>query len=84
MSDEIRATLLGYIVSRFPAARARKLTDDAPLLDSGVIDSLGILALAEFITRELGIALDDDDLTPENFESVAALATFLSRKRSQP
>lgn len=81
MSDELRATLRAYIHNRFPAARAKKPADGDSLLDSGVIDSLGILALAEFVTDELGIELDDDDLTPEHFGSIAALADFLQAKK---
>ena len=81
MSDDLRTTLRAYIINRFPAARARRPADSDPLLDSGLIDSLGILALAEFITAELGIELDDGDLVPEHFESISALATFLQTKK---
>lgn len=82
MSDDLRAQLRAYVHGQFPAVRARKLSDVAPLLESGVIDSLGILALAQFITDELGIELVDDDLDPTNFRSIASLASFLEQKRS--
>lgn len=80
MSEQIRTKVRGFIVERFPAVSARKLTDDDSLLESGIIDSLGILDLAMFIERELGVQLADDELTPENFDSLNALTRFLVTK----
>ena len=83
MSEEaMRARVRAFIVERFPAVAARRLTDDDSLLDAGVIDSLGVLDLATFIERELGVQLADDELTAENFESIAALSRFLAAKRA--
>lgn len=80
--DAVRAKVRAFIVERFPAVAARKLTDEDSLLESGVIDSLGILDLATFIDRELGVQLADDELTPENFDSIAALSRFLAARRA--
>jgi len=83
MSDEaMRARVRAFIMERFPTVAARRMTDDDSLLDSGVIDSLGVLDLATFIERELGVQLADDELTAENFESIAALSRFLATKRT--
>ena len=83
MSEEaMRARVRAFILQRFPTVAARNMTDDDSLLDSGVIDSLGVLDLAAFIERELGVQLADDDLTAENFESIAALSRFLAAKRA--
>lgn len=80
MSDVVRAKVRGFIEERFPAVAARKLTDSDSLLESGIIDSLGILDLAMFVERDLGVQMADDDLTPENFDSLNALLTFLASK----
>jgi acyl carrier protein len=83
MSEEaMRARVRAFILQRFPTVAARNMTDDDSLLDSGVIDSLGVLDLAAFIERELGVQLADDDLTAENFESIATLSRFLAAKRA--
>ena len=83
MSDEtVRARVRALIMERFPTVAARRMGDDDSLLDSGVIDSLGVLDLATFIERELGVQLADDELTAENFESIAALSRFLATKRT--
>jgi acyl carrier protein len=82
MSEKLAEKLRTFIWKRFPAVRASALSDDASLLDAGVIDSLGVLDLAQFIAEELRIELGDEDLTPENFKSISALTRLLSRKGS--
>jgi acyl carrier protein len=68
--------------TRFPVTREKRLSDADSLLRSGAIDSLGILSLAQFITEELGIVLADEDLNPEDFDSIASLARLIEKKRS--
>jgi acyl carrier protein len=83
MSDDLKTRLRVYVHGRFPAVRARNLSDDAPLLESGAVDSLGVLALAEFIQEELGIELVDDDLDPASFRSIASIAALLEQKQQK-
>lgn len=80
MSDVTRTKVRAFLVERFPAVQARKLADADSLLESGVIDSLGILDLATFIEREFSVQLGDDELVPENFDSLDALCKFLEVK----
>ena len=54
-----------------------ELTDDYALLDEGVMDSLGILQMVTFLEDDLGVEVEDDDLVPENFASVAAIAQLV-------
>jgi acyl carrier protein len=83
MSADTRAQVRTFIDSRFPLARGRG--DDESLLDSNCVDSLGILDLAGFVGEKFGIELDDDALTPENFDSITAMVGFIDRLRaSQP
>lgn len=49
------------------------------LVESGVIDSLGIMKLVDFIEREFSLKVPDDDLVPENFETLDTIAAFLGR-----
>ena len=81
MFEDTRATLRSFVLARFPAARARSLSYDEPLLDSGAVDSLGILVIAEYLTKEFGIELCDDDLNPETFHSISSLASFVISNR---
>ena len=81
MSDALRDRIHGFLASRFPAIGDRKLTDIDPLLEDGLIDSLGILDLVGFLETEFGIKIEDEELNPENFDNITAMVQFVERKR---
>ncbi len=56
--------------------------DDASLLDEGIVDSIGVLELVDFVSTEFGVDVGPDDITPENFDSVNRLAGYIRRKRA--
>jgi acyl carrier protein len=74
--------LKDFVYEKFPLAKKRGVTNSDPLLDSGIIDSLGILQLIAFIENEFGIYFSDEDLLPENFQTLDALAAFMQQKGS--
>jgi acyl carrier protein len=53
------------------------LADEAPLLDSGILDSLSLLRLVVFVEERFGITMGDADLLPENFTSVNTICACL-------
>jgi len=53
------------------------LADETPLLDSGILDSLGLLRLVVFLEEQFGITMDDADLLPENFATVNSICAYL-------
>ncbi len=57
-----------------------ELKDDTSLLNSGVIDSGAVFELVEFVEGEFGIKVDDDEIVPENFESIDAIAQLVAAK----
>ena len=58
------------------------VTDGSSLLEAGIIDSLGVLTLVAFIEERYRLHVEDDELMPENFESIEAVASFVARRRS--
>jgi acyl carrier protein len=58
------------------------LADEDSLLDAGIIDSTGVLELVMFVEERWGITIDDAELSPENLDSIARLAAFVSRKQA--
>ena len=76
--DEIRS----FIIRTFPLARGRKLEVDAPLLTSGIVDSLGVLTIVDFVQRHFEVELLDDDLTADNFGSIRHLASLIASRRA--
>jgi acyl carrier protein len=55
--------------------------DEDSFLANGIIDSLGVMQLVTFLEAEFGLRVDDADLLPENFDSVARLAAYVERRR---
>jgi len=56
------------------------LKNDDSFLDQGIIDSTGVLELVEWLEDTFDITVDDDELIPENLDSVNQLAAFITRK----
>ena len=78
--DQIRK----FVFDKFPLAKSRGLGDSSRLLEEGVLDSLGILELVDYLQGELSITIEDDDLVPENFASIDAIAAFVETKTKTP
>jgi acyl carrier protein len=55
---------------------------DESLLESGTLDSVGVMRLVAFLERTFGIHVDDDDLMPENFDTLSAIVAFIDRRRT--
>lgn len=53
-----------------------------PLLESGALDSLGVLNLMMFLAEEYRLEIEDEDFTPENFRTMASLAELVISKQS--
>jgi acyl carrier protein len=59
------------------------LGNTTSLLDTGVLDSLGLLRLVVFVQKRFGIAVDDVDLVPENFDTVEAICAYLRSREGE-
>ena len=75
--DEIRA----FVKDNFYVPDDVMLSDDSSLLDLGIVDSTGVLEIVAFVEARFGVAVDDLEIVPENLDSVARIAAFVSRKR---
>ncbi len=64
-----------------PAGAARNLTADSPLLNSGILDSLGILQLMTHLAETLQVEIGDEDFVPGNFETIGSLARLVSERQ---
>ncbi len=61
--------------------RSRMPAPEDSLIESGVIDSTGVLELIEFLEAEFDIRVADAETVPENLDSVARVAAFVDKKR---
>lgn len=57
------------------------ITDDTLIFEKGVLDSMGLLFLIEFLKEEFGVTTNDDELVVENFESINNIVAFLESKQ---
>jgi acyl carrier protein len=57
-----------------------ELEDEASFLEEGVVDSTGVLELVMFVEETFGIIVQDEEIVPQNFDSVSQLAAYIRRK----
>ncbi len=77
MHEEIRR----FIVDFFLFGHDDGLTNDASLLDKGIIDSTGVLELVAHLEKMFAIKINNEELLPENLDSIEAIVGFLERKK---
>jgi acyl carrier protein len=70
-----------FVVETFYLSDPAALSDDTSLIDTGIVDSTGMLDVILFIEEAFGISVSDRETIPENLESIARIAAFVDRKR---
>lgn len=76
-------TIKNFIVENFLFGDGKNLQRDTSFLQSGIIDSTGILELITFLEDTYEIKVEDDELIPENLDSLDNVSSFLKRKRDE-
>ncbi len=79
---EYAELIRNYIIDNFLFGDDESLTEDTSFLENGIIDSTGIMELVAFVEESYHIRVEDEELVPENFDSIQNIADFLERKRS--
>ena len=81
--DETTAKIKQFIVDEFmPDVPVEELDADFDLLTGGVVDSLGLLKVVAWLEDEFDIGVDDSELGPDSFRTVAAIKAFVDQSRS--
>lgn len=76
---DIKGKIKEYIIdSTFEDVQS--ITDETLIFEEGVLDSMGLLFLIEFLQEEFNVTTNDDELVVENFESINKIVTFLNSK----
>ena len=78
--DAQKEKIKTFIVENFLFGEDNGLKDETSFLDEGIIDSTGILELVDFLEQEFSIAVEDEELIPENLDTIANVDNFISRK----
>ncbi|MHC4399991.1 MAG: acyl carrier protein [Planctomycetota bacterium] len=80
MSD-VAHSLREFIRKNFLYGQEAAFSDDDSFLEQGMIDSTGVLELVAHLEREYGMTVDDEDLVPDNLDSIDNLVRFIASKR---
>jgi len=76
----IKPKIKKFIVNNFLMGKAENLTDDTSFMEEGIIDSTGVVELVEFAQDEFGIKIEDEELMPDNLDSINNIEKFIKSK----
>lgn len=80
---DIKGPVKDYIVEHFlMGSGAQDLQADTSLLEQNILDSTGVLELVAHLEQSYGIQVSDDELLPENLDSLSAIEAFVARKQA--
>ena len=78
---EVNAIIRQFIIENFLFEENPTMKEDTSFLESGIIDSTGILELVSFLEEKFGISVADEELVPENLDSIGNVVAYLGRKK---
>ena len=77
---DTKETIVEFIESNFAKARELKTLDDVSFLEEEIIDSVGVLELVVFLEETFSLKVEDDEIIPENLDSVNRLVVYVQSK----
>ena len=80
--SELNAKLKEFIMTEIsPDLNLAQLDDNEPLIESGIIDSLGVLKIMAFLDEEFGIDLSAEQIKLENFKNVTSICSLVETNK---
>lgn len=76
----MKEKIKNYIVEA-SLSDSTKINEDTQIFESGLLDSMGLLFLIEFLKENFNVEVVDDELNPENFASINSIVDFVSQKQ---
>jgi acyl carrier protein len=73
-------TVTEFVIENFLFGEGDRLKDDVSLIESGIVDSTGILELIVFLEETYAVVIEDEEVVPENLDSVTSIMKFLEKK----
>lgn len=77
---DTKARVRAFILGNFYVPDPAHLRDDMSLVDTGLVDSTGMLEIIEFIETDLGVLVGEREVVPDNFDNVERIAAYVERK----
>jgi len=80
--NDTRTEIRAFIIENFLFGEDNgELTDDDSLLEKGIVDSTGVLELVQFLERTYSLKVKDEDLVPDNLDTIARAADYVRRQQ---
>ena len=79
---ENKQAIREFIIENFLFGEANGLEEETSFLENGIIDSTGILELVTYLEETFGIEVEDEELVPENLDSIANVVKYLTAKQA--
>ena len=83
MEENIKQKIREYVVENMLFGDEKGLQDDVSFRESGILDSTGFLGLVTFVETEFDIEISDDELDPENLDTLCRISNFVETKMGQ-
>ena len=81
-APDIEREVHSFVLSNFLFGQSVELQPGDSLLGRGLIDSTGVLELVDFIEERFAIKVEDDEVIPDNLDSIRNVATYVAKKLS--
>ncbi|SDU03429.1 acyl carrier protein [Stappia sp. ES.058] len=79
-TDDVHKTIYDYLIENSGVNVSGGIDPEENLLDSGILDSLGIAEITEFVEKTFEIEIDEDEITSQNYRTVTAFTAFCREK----
>jgi acyl carrier protein len=76
----LKEQIRNFILENFILENPEDLVDDESMLEKGIMDSTGVLELVAFIESTYEVKVEDEELIPENLDSIKNIVSYLERK----
>jgi acyl carrier protein len=80
-TNDVKTEIKKYIIEA-SLSDVKDVEDDALIFENGLLDSMGLLFLIEFLGESFQVEVSDEELNPKNFESINNIVSFVSNKLS--
>lgn len=71
-----------FITENFLFGEEKKVADTDSFLENGIIDSTGVLEVVSFVEDTFNIKVKDEEMIPENLDSISNLVSFINKKQN--
>jgi len=80
--QDVKGVVRRFLLDNFAMGGGVTIADDTSFMGDHILDSTGFIELITFIEETFGLAVDDEEMVPENFDSLLNIEGYVSRKRA--